>query len=61
MSRVDRQLDPLTVRAQARVGQRIRDKWRLDALLGVGGMAAVYAATHQRQRVAIKSFIARSR
>jgi serine/threonine-protein kinase len=55
MSRVDAELDPLTVRAQARVGQRIRDKWRLDALLGVGGMAAVYAATHRNgKRVAMK-------
>jgi hypothetical protein len=39
-------LDPLTVRARARVGQMLRNKWPLDVLLGVGGMAAVYAATH---------------
>src|SRR5262245_5051262 len=42
-------------RAQERVGQMLRDKWRLDALIGVGGMAAVYAATHRnRLRGAVK-------
>ena len=30
-----------------RVGQTLREKWHLDALLGVGGMATVYAATHR--------------
>src|SRR6202044_2927349 len=30
-------------------------KWRLDTLLGVGGMAAVYAATHRNgSRAAVK-------
>jgi len=33
-----------------RVGTHVRGKWRLDALLGVGGMAAVYAATHKMGR-----------
>jgi eukaryotic-like serine/threonine-protein kinase len=48
-------LDPLTVRAGARVGQTLRGKWRLDVLLGVGGMAAVYAATHRNGiRAAVK-------
>lgn len=48
-------VDPLLVRAQARVGRVLRDKWRLDALLGLGGMAAVYAATHRNgKRGAIK-------
>ncbi len=48
-------IDPLVVRAQARVGSTLRDKWRLDVLLGVGGMAAVYAATHRNgSRVAVK-------
>ena len=28
-------------RARARVGMTIKNKWRLDALLGVGGMASV--------------------
>jgi eukaryotic-like serine/threonine-protein kinase len=30
-----------------RVGETLREKWHLDALLGVGGMATVYAATHR--------------
>jgi len=48
-------LDPLVVRAKGRLGQILRNKWRLDVLLGVGGMAAVYAATHRNgSRVAIK-------
>ncbi|WP_394828293.1 protein kinase domain-containing protein [Pendulispora albinea] len=39
----------------ARVGTVIRNKWRVDALLGTGGMAAVYAATHRNgNRVALK-------
>lgn len=43
------------MRAQRRVGQVLREKWRLDRLLGVGGMAAVYAATHRNgKRVAVK-------
>ena len=29
-----------------RVGAPLADKWRLDRILGIGGMAAVYAATH---------------
>jgi serine/threonine-protein kinase len=36
--------------ARARVGEVLRDKWTLDALIGVGGMAAVYAATHRNGR-----------
>src|SRR5215813_9714153 len=48
-------LDPLRVSVAARVGRVLNGKWRLDALLGVGGMAAVYAATHRNQkRVAVK-------
>ncbi|XYH95917.1 hypothetical protein ACMHYB_50355 [Sorangium sp. So ce1128] len=40
---------------RARVGTTLRGKWRLDALIGAGGMAAVYAATHHvGHRVAIK-------
>ncbi|HMY21527.1 MAG TPA: serine/threonine-protein kinase, partial [Polyangium sp.] len=42
-------------RAARLVGTMLRDKWRLDALIGVGGMAAVYAATHRNgKRAAIK-------
>ena len=39
--------DPAVELAQQRVGQVLRGKWRLDRLLGVGGMAAVYAGTHR--------------
>ncbi len=48
--------DSSTTRSHARIGVVLRDKWRLDALLGVGGMAAVYAATHTNngRRGAIK-------
>jgi serine/threonine-protein kinase len=38
-----------------RLGQVLRGKWQLDALLGIGSMAAVYAATHRNgKRVAVK-------
>jgi serine/threonine-protein kinase len=41
--------------AKARVGRVLKNKWTLDRLLGAGGMAVVYAATHRNgQRVAIK-------
>src|SRR5262245_5521166 len=44
-----------TAHAQTRVGRRLKGRWRLDSLLGVGGMASVYAATHRNgNRVAIK-------
>src|ERR1035437_2589332 len=46
---------PLQQRARARVGSLLKDKWRLEALLGVGGTAAVYAAAHRNgKRAAIK-------
>ncbi len=35
-----------------RVGTRLAGKWQIDRLLGVGGMAAVYAATHRNGRIA---------
>jgi serine/threonine-protein kinase len=42
-------------RLQGRIGSVIKDKWRIDARLGSGGMATVYAATHRNgNRVAIK-------
>src|SRR5258706_4140791 len=42
-------------RALSRIGRSLRGKLRLDALLGVGGTAAVYAATHRTgKRFAVK-------
>jgi eukaryotic-like serine/threonine-protein kinase len=42
-------------RIQNRVGTTVRNKYRLDGLLGAGGMGAVYAATHRNgSRVALK-------
>ncbi len=42
-------------RARARVGSVVCGKWRIERVLGVGGMAAVYAAVHRNNnRVAIK-------
>jgi serine/threonine protein kinase len=39
----------------ARVGTVIKGKWKIEALLGVGGMAAVYSASHRNgQRAALK-------
>jgi serine/threonine protein kinase len=41
--------------AQRRVGQTLNGKWHLDRVLDLGGMAAVFAATHRNgKRVAIK-------
>ncbi|MGH8311592.1 MAG: serine/threonine-protein kinase, partial [Steroidobacteraceae bacterium] len=52
---ITREVDPVAYRAQLRVGTVLRGKWRLDVLLGVGGMGAVYAATHRNEsRAAIK-------
>src|SRR5262245_32325664 len=52
----DDPIEALRARAAARLGQVLREKWRVDMLLGLGGMAAVYAATHVNngRRVAIK-------
>jgi eukaryotic-like serine/threonine-protein kinase len=42
-------------RIQQRVGTVVRGKYRLERLLGVGGMAAVFEATHRNgNRVALK-------
>lgn len=42
-------------RVECRIGQTIREKYRLDRVLGVGGMAAVYLATHRNgSRAALK-------
>src|ERR1700722_7414854 len=41
--------------ALSRVGTTLRDKWHLDSVLGMGGMAVVYAATHRNgTRAAVK-------
>jgi class 3 adenylate cyclase/tetratricopeptide (TPR) repeat protein len=50
------QIHPSVIDAvKARVGTRIKQKWLVDSLLGVGGMGAVYAATHRNgNRVALK-------
>lgn len=45
----------VTERIRRRVGSIVRGKYRLDQLLGIGGTAAVYAATHRNgSRVALK-------
>ena len=45
---------------EGRVGQTLNGKWRVDRLLDVGGMGAVYVATHRNgRRAAIKVLHAR--
>jgi serine/threonine-protein kinase len=39
--------DDLTERANARLGALLKGKYTLDRVLGIGGMATVYAATHR--------------
>ena len=53
---VDATEGPELVRLAAqRIGRCVRDRWHLDEVLGVGGTAAVYAATHRNgKRVALK-------
>jgi serine/threonine protein kinase len=47
--------DPHANRARVRLGTVLQEKWKLDSVLGVGGMAVVYAATHRNgKRVAVK-------
>src|SRR6188768_1945630 len=42
-------------RAESRIGSVVKNKWRLDRVIGVGGMACVYAATHRnKKRAAVK-------
>ena len=45
----------LRKKAEQRVGTTLRGKWRLDSLIGLGGMGAVYRATHRNgMRGAVK-------
>jgi hypothetical protein len=47
--------DDLTERARGRIGQVVNGKYRIDALLGVGSTAAVFATTHRNgHRAALK-------
>ena len=48
--------DPDNLRqAQRRIGTVLRGKYRIDGVLGMGGMAVVYAATHRNtKRFAVK-------
>jgi serine/threonine-protein kinase len=47
--------DDAEQQAQARVGCVLDDKWTLERLIGVGGMAAVYSARHRNgARAAVK-------
>jgi serine/threonine-protein kinase len=47
--------EELIRRAEGARGKLLRDKWRLDQVLGIGGMATVYSATHRNgKRAAVK-------
>jgi serine/threonine-protein kinase len=39
----------IDARARARIGEVLKDKYRLDEVIGVGGMAVVYRATHRNK------------
>jgi len=47
--------DAVEIRSRARVGGVLDEKWTLERLLGIGGMAAVYGARHRNgARAAVK-------
>ena len=46
--------DELEAYCRTRVGTTLQGKWKLDTLLGLGGMAAVYAATHRNGTTAAR-------
>jgi tRNA A-37 threonylcarbamoyl transferase component Bud32 len=49
------EIDQLVERARQRIGTVVSGKWTIDRLIGVGGMAVVYAATHRnKKRAALK-------
>jgi serine/threonine protein kinase len=48
-------LSPREAEARRLVGTILNGKWTLDSLIGMGGMASVYAATHRNgRRAAVK-------
>lgn len=48
-------VDSVAKRAESRIGSWANQKWLLERLIGVGGVAAVYAARHRNgRRVAVK-------
>jgi eukaryotic-like serine/threonine-protein kinase len=48
-------VDPLQRHVDSRVGTLLNNKWQLEELIGMGGMAAVYKAVHRNgKRAAVK-------
>lgn len=47
--------NPAVFDAERRIGMLLKEKWTLSKVLGVGGMASVYSATHRNgSKVAVK-------
>src|SRR5579864_7942125 len=49
MTRTAEHEGSVEARARSRVGSWLKSKYHLDRVLGIGGMAAVYAATHRNK------------